>query len=93
MSVDNVYHQEVLLRGGTRDLAALKAALGSPWKDYGMGLLKKEGFANRAKCTISDDGGYITITFEGEQYIPSPPVSDEAVVPIGADGGVVPTGD
>ena len=87
MDTDKIFHAEIALWSG-RDLAALKAALESSWKDCGMGLFKKEGFANRAKCVICNDGSNIEIKFESEKYITENSVSDEVIVPIGAEGGV-----
>jgi len=70
MNGNDTYEAEVRL-WSKRDLDALQDALNKPWENAGPGLYKKIGFAEKAKCVISDDGGYLCIRFEGQKNIPS----------------------
>jgi len=68
MNGNDTYEVEVRL-WSERDLDALQDALNKPWEDKGFGVYKKTGFAEKAKCVISDDGGYLRIRFEGEKDV------------------------
>jgi len=70
MNDNDTYEVEVRL-WSERDLDALQDALNKPWENTSLGLHKKTGFAEKAKCTISDDGGYLCIHFEGKKDTPS----------------------
>ena len=70
MNGNDTYEAEVRL-WSKRDLDALQDALNKPWENTGPGLYKKIGFAEKAKCIISDNGGYLCIRFEGEKDISS----------------------
>jgi hypothetical protein len=66
----DTYEAEVRL-WSKKDLDALQDALNKPWESTGLGHYKKIGFAGKAKCVISDDGGYLCIRFEGQKDISS----------------------
>jgi len=72
MNDNGTYEVEVRL-WSERDLDALQDALKKTWENTGPGLYMKTGFAEKAKCIISNDGNYLSIHFIGKKETSSKP--------------------